>query len=346
MRCAWALFLLTRVAVLAVTCAYHDASGWGWLPYPGGANVGIYAYFADVVARGADPYRVIGGPIDPAYADYPPIWVALFGALASVMNARTAVLLVCYAGDVALFAVAVAHARKRGGLDRWATLGLVLANPLWISNELVEAQYKTWLAAGLSSLPLTASPVVLGALSGAFVLPAALIPLQRLTKRAVATCAIAAICWLPFLATAWDAVLFRRVGRLALDAHRESLLLVGRPYAYAIGTALLVALMLSRGDALLRGVAALAVLTNLAPDAVSNRVLPFSLAVLIATPTTARARLLSLCACYVAAYAQTAGLGAAVHLPTLSAVWVVCRQITQAEAESLRRTKSSVTDGQ
>jgi hypothetical protein len=164
------MFSRRTLALCLSWLVYVTTRAWCW-SHVFGRNLGIYAYFADVVSAGRDPYTLTSGPIDPRYADYPPVLMAAFGALAQVATGRTAVALLCYLGDLVLFIGALHIASRRSGLDRVATFGLVLANPLYILRDLVDVQYKTWIAAGLLAME---SPVIVGAMAGAFMLPALL----------------------------------------------------------------------------------------------------------------------------------------------------------------------------
>jgi hypothetical protein len=314
--------LRSALGMLAAWSVYFASRGWLFhralsdalttirsvkLIVAGGPNLAVYAYFADIVSTGRDPYALTSGPIKPSYADYPPFLMAVFGSLATLMTGRLAVLIVCFLGDLVLWSLTLRLASTRSRLDKLFTLALVLVNPVYLETELSEVQYKPWIIAGFVALYMTRSAVVLGALSGAFVLPSLLIP-ERFHRdrdwRALGTAiVVAALMWLPFVRTAAAAVFLRRSDRAAMVAHGDGVM-VGMPVGaqttfLAIGIALVIACLVVRRNLVLQGAAALAVLVMLSTEVSLNRVLAFTLPVLIAAPMSGYARASVFVACAI-----------------------------------------------
>src|SRR5690349_2035949 len=115
-------FAVTYVATRAAALILSD----------GGSNARIYAHFAELLAHGANPYLAAGGygAIAARYADYPPIWMLLFGLGARVLPARSAVLAIALGGDLVLAWLTARLCARRGRADAFWTAALVVANPL------------------------------------------------------------------------------------------------------------------------------------------------------------------------------------------------------------------------
>jgi hypothetical protein len=283
-----------------------------------GSNLGIYAYFADVVSAGRDPYALTSGPIDPQYADYPPFLMTAFGALAQIVSGRTAVGLLCYLGDLALVIGASHLASRRSGLDRAMTLGLVLANPLYLSAELMDVQYKTWIAAGLLAIE---SPAVIGAMTGAFLLPA-LVARPKSARDALLMFGVAGVMWLPFVATAVPAIVRARLARATMPPCHDSLgKIMDHRVVVFVAVVLALGLLWRRGTLRVSGPSALAVLAASGSETVANRWVAFALPALLVADVSWRLRALALSTCALAVLGPIWLL----YLPLGVAVWFAWR---------------------
>lgn len=321
---------------------YATTRCWLW-QHASGFNASIYAYFADAVSVGRNPYTMPDGPVAGYWADYPPIWMALFGMLAKCVSGIKAVKLVTFAGDAALCVIVMRLAWRRVGLDRWATAALAVANPLYMLVELHYAQYKTVLAAGLTLLALEPSCVLLGALTGGFVLPAMLAPTihRRLpeTRETVVGILIAVASWAPYAFDAAPSVLRRRLIRASFEPAHESLLLLSdeasvRALVCVVG-ALIVAWLFSRRT-VVDATAGLGVIVSLLPDSGVERQLAFTLPVLIVAEASGGLRLCAYLACVIG-YVGTSQIGnipthvALSQAPVVGAVFIATFRIAQTK---------------
>jgi hypothetical protein len=297
----------TRGQFAAVWLFYLSSRAWLFGRWSG-PNAWMYAYFADAVSVGRNPYTMPPGTVAPEWADYPPIWMVAFGALAQWMSGDMAVKLVCYAGDLALFVATLRICRDRHPNDRAATLALVLVNPGYLFADLWLVQYKSWASAGLLCLTWTDSALISGCLCGAFVLPMA-IPIARWfedrnTRALALSAGVAAAMWIPWFPSSAERVFLRRTGKAMLGAQSEALaqLLPDaiRPF-FAVGAVLAATWIIarSRSPLAVRFSAAAALFFACMNESQLNRWLPFALVVFIAAPVSARTRWLALGLCAI-----------------------------------------------
>jgi hypothetical protein len=334
----------TAIWAVATAGVYAATRLWLWI-HAQGFNLSLYAYFADVVSTGRNPYTMPDGTYAATYADYPPIWMALFGTLAQVVSGRTAVKIVAFAGDAVLCSVAVRLALRRSGTDRLATLALVVVNPMYLLFELYYTHFKSWLVIGLTVLSIAPSAVLFGALSGAFVLPAMLAPsmlYQRaLSKRGVCVAAcVAAIMWLPYLNEALPAVLYRRAHRASFGPLNENVtLLVDGQWRGVLLVAgfVFVGWMFWRCRTVLGGIAALGVIVALMAEASVERETAFVLPVMLAAETSGAERLTAYLACLVGLIGRTADVSLPIKIvlarvPIAFAIYLAIRSTNLADA--------------
>jgi hypothetical protein len=290
---AWAFYVATRA--------------WLFRQWSG-PNAWMYAYFADAVSVGRNPYTMPQGTVDPSYADYPPIWMVLFGSLAQWLSGDTAVKVVCYAGDALLFAATMRMAATRNGADRLWTVALALANPGYLFADIAKLQYKSWAAAGLIYLTWADSAVVVGLLAGAFLLPALILPMRitesRKLKELVTASAVAIAMWVPWFPDSLMAVAARRTSRAALAPQSEALAWIFPAWCVPILPALgagVAALLIVQGKSSVPvrfAGAAVAIISTMS-ESQMNRWLPFALVVFIAAPTGARVRWIAFGLCAI-----------------------------------------------
>jgi hypothetical protein len=211
---AWATWP-TRVALLAVAAlvvrlvivAVTD----------GGSDLTIYHYFGGLGLHGPNPYDApLGGPIEPRFADSPPLEFALFAGLLALHDSATTLRIffaLCDAGTILLIGLAFPYARAW----RWRLLLFYAFNPFVLTAWTAFAEDKTLLFLLIAALLLSleggrlaaawAATAALTALKflGAFFAPVlALHTLRRLGRRglfpiAVCAAAVALTCllWFP-----------------------------------------------------------------------------------------------------------------------------------------------------
>jgi hypothetical protein len=311
-----------------------------------GPNAWMYGLFADAASCGRNPYLLPeGGSIGPELADYPPLWMVAFGALAQWMRSDYAVRIVCYAGDAVLMLAALRFARKRLTADAAATAALVALNPAWFWADMWMLQYKAWATAGLVFLATTESALVTGALAGAFLLPGVLLPMRWLKDRdwraLMGGTAVAVALWLPWFPSSIMGVLARRSAAPHNTGYWGESLggylpRAVQPFLLAVAVGLALVIM-ARGRAPLavRFAGATKLVIACMHDAMVNRWLPFALVPLLTCELGARSRWVAFGLCCISCAATwnvlvfradvPAIVGVLINAPLPLAAWAAYR---------------------
>jgi hypothetical protein len=135
-----AVALLVRLLLIAVT--------------DGGADLAIYHWFGQLGLHGVNPYDApAGGPIEPRFADSPPLEFALFAALLKLHDSPDTLRLffaLCDAGTVLLIGLAFPLARAW----RWRAVLFYALNPFVLAAWTGFAEDKTLLFLLIAALLL------------------------------------------------------------------------------------------------------------------------------------------------------------------------------------------------
>lgn len=123
--------LLVRLALIAVT--------------DGGADLAIYSFFGGYALDGVNPYDVpAGGPIEPRFADSPPLEFALFAALLALHDSDTTLRIFFALCDVATIAL-IGFAYSSSRAWRWRLLLFFAFNPFVLAAWTAFSEDKTLL---------------------------------------------------------------------------------------------------------------------------------------------------------------------------------------------------------
>ncbi|MDO8210054.1 hypothetical protein [Conexibacter sp. CPCC 206217] len=135
-----AVALIVRLVVIAVT--------------DGGADLAIYRFFGGFALHGVNPYDApAGGPIEPRFADSPPLEFALFAGLLALHDSAATLRIffaLCDAGTLLLIGFAFPFARAW----RWRVLVFYAFNPFVLTGWTAFAEDKTLLFLLIAALLL------------------------------------------------------------------------------------------------------------------------------------------------------------------------------------------------
>lgn len=152
-RARIALLAAAALAVRLVLIAVTD----------GGADLAIYEFFGGYALDGVNPYDVpAGGPIEPRFADSPPLEFALFAGLLALHDSDTTLRIffaLCDAGTIVLIGLAFPLARAW----RWRVLLFYAFNPFVLTAWTAFSEDKTLLFLLIAALLLALMQGRLGA---------------------------------------------------------------------------------------------------------------------------------------------------------------------------------------